>query len=93
MVAFCTAFKEWMKPLDDCPRRCNRCVEGEVGEMEEVTKKKYELECLYFSRRLSGEDIGVYNCSLYGQEAPYCVRSLFPMYVEDPKRIRVGLVD
>ena len=91
MIAFCTAFKEWMVPSDACPKRCNRCVEGAVGKMEEVTQKKYELECLYFSRRLSGESRGVYYCSLYDQEAPLCVRCLFPMYIEDPKQNRVEI--
>lgn len=82
-----------MIPFDDCPRRCSRRGEGVGGQMEEVTQKKYELECLYFSRRQSGANVGIYYCLLYDQEAPYCTRCLFPLYIEEPRRNLVGLIN
>ena len=81
------------RPIDSCPRRCNRVVKGVCGDMEEVSQRKYELECKNFTRFLTGGKVAVYYCTLYEQDTPYCNRCLFPSYIVDPRRGEIGLIE
>lgn len=54
-----------MKSPHGCPRRCNRVVEGVCGDMEDVSERKYELECMSLTRRVVEGSGAVYYCTLY----------------------------
>ena len=52
--------------------------------MEEVESKRYEIECVYFTRRQDKRGRPVYYCTLMEQEEPYCTMCQFARYPSDP---------
>lgn len=80
-LAYCLRFREW---LNQCPKRCQEHSPGEIGGIAETEQKKYNIECLHFSRREPNDGSNpVYFCNLMMQESPFCYSCHFPLYKEN----------
>jgi hypothetical protein len=81
IIAYCLRFHDW---LDQCPRKCQEYIHGEVGKIIETERKRFNIECLYFSRKLQNNGSSpIYYCNLLLQEDPFCYSCQFPSYKED----------
>jgi len=74
---YCLQYRIWIKRLYPCHPRCKYFVRGEGGNFKEVEENKFDIECIYFTRRISKTGIPVYYCTLYDQEMPLCNSCLF----------------
>lgn len=91
--SYCLKYKIWKRTLIHCPKRCDYFVEGEGGKIEEVERRKYEMECIYFSRMAKEIGNSMYYCTLMEQEKPYCAICLFACFPTDPEEERIELND
>lgn len=82
-MGYCLKYKDWS---NHCPVKCGECVSGEVGELEVTEQKKYNIECLHFTREMKKGLI--YFCTLMMQEEPFCDLCQFPIYKEIPVKGR-----
>ncbi|MFX0085315.1 MAG: hypothetical protein ACFFAU_06550 [Candidatus Hodarchaeota archaeon] len=81
---YCLKLKLWNNP---CPPKCERKVEGEIGNLEEAQAINYDLDCLEIIRKCfkaEDRDALFYFCQLYEQVNPFCNECQYPRYLEDP---------
>lgn len=80
-VGFCLKFKLWSEP---CPPSCDQFQLGYVGSLKEVQTKKYDTDCLDFTRIGQEDGQSAYYCDLYKQTEPLCDACQFHRYETDP---------
>ena len=80
-IGFCLKFKLWNEP---CPPRCALFTPDKIGSLEEAQSKKYDIDCIDFTRIDHDKDQTVYYCNLYRQKEPLCQSCGFHRYDSDP---------
>ncbi|MFX0050563.1 MAG: hypothetical protein ACFE8U_04655 [Candidatus Hermodarchaeota archaeon] len=81
IIAYCLKFHDW---LDQCPKKCQEYVHGEVGKIIDIERKRFNIECLHFNRKFGNNGSSpIYYCSLMMQEDPFCHSCQFPSYKEN----------
>ena len=79
-VTHCLKFKLWNEP---CPPRCDQYTPGEVGNMEEVEDKKYDVDCRDFTRISQRQNQPAYYCTMFMLPEPLCEPCLYHRYFPD----------
>ncbi len=80
MIGFCLKLKTWIRALNSCPNQCPYFIKSQEGNLEVTELKKYNIECIYFTRIKNEQGSPIFYCDLMMQRKPFCQSCHFFSY-------------